>query len=296
MTELPMMAIPSTGSSGRAPIRLQDLVKRGWILDTKLDGVRAFNRYGRLLNREGVDITHRYPELGIRSDLWLDGEIVAEDGSFETTLLRDQQSTPAKIKRLAVEHPCKYIAFDILDRADEGRLYVERRLDLESISEVPHRNRTGFAITPVGHDVAFFDKIASLGMEGVIAKRPSSRYHFGRRSKDWVKFKVLHRVSAVAVGYQPGQGQRKHFGSIILGMLTADGKAVPVGRVGSGFTDKDTWSLKRRLDAGEFFVVEVECTARTKDGSLRFPVYKGIRSDIAITECTIDQVEALPSC
>jgi bifunctional non-homologous end joining protein LigD len=294
MIELPMMAIPSTGSSGRHPIRLEDVVSRGWVLDLKLDGVRSFNRYGRLINREGTDITHRYPELEIPTDLWLDGEIVAADGTFETTLIRDQQSTPAKIKRLALQHPCKFVAFDLLDRAEDGRPYASRRLDLEQVATT-----TGVAITPTGDDVAFFDKVAELGMEGVIAKRPSSRYHFGRRSRDWVKFKVLHRVSAVAIGYVPGQGQRKHFGSMRLAFIGPDGPMIgpePDGwRVGSGFTDKDTWDLKRRLDDGELMVVEVECTARTKDNGLRFPVYKGIRSDVPLTQCTIDQVEALPT-
>lgn len=289
-----MLAIPSTGASGRHPIALESLIKRGWTLDVKLDGVRAFSRYGVLVNREGVDITHRYPEISrniLPQDVWLDGEIVAEDNSFETTLRRDAQSSPAKIKRLAEEHPCKFVAFDYLDRAEEGRSYANRRADLESI-----RDWLTIPITPIGHDLDFFNRTRELGMEGVIAKRPESRYHFGRRSKDWVKFKHLHRVSAIALTYQPGNGQRVHFGAIELAMFEPDGTAVSVGRVGSGFTDAQTWDLKRRIDNDGPFVVEIECLNVTKERTLRFPVFKGIRSDMALTDCTTDQLDTLPTC
>lgn len=296
MTErlLPMLATPSTGASGRHPVLLEDLVKRGWIQDTKLDGVRSFGRHGSLINREGVDITYRYPEVTVPDDLWLDGEIVAVDGKFETTLLRDQQSKAARIKILAERHPCRFVAFDLLGTSAgeiDNLSYADRRARLETAAQ--HRE---FPITPISTDLDFFDQVAALGMEGVIAKQPMARYQFGKRSKDWVKFKVLFRITAIAVGYLPGQGQRADFGSMRLALVGSDGQVAEVGRVGSGFTERDIRMLKERLDAGQFFPVEIECTARTKDNALRFPVYKGIRTDVPITDCTWDQVEALPTC
>lgn len=296
MDERPMLAMPSTGASGRRPLRLEDLVNRGWMLDTKMDGERAFSRYGRLVNRNGVSITAVFPEVSMPKDHWFDGEIVPLDGKFETILTRSQQSNPAKIKRLAEQHPCQFVAFDFLDRADEGHDYMTRRIDLERALD---GGTSGHPITPVGAHVEFFKNVADLGMEGVIAKRPASAYRFGARSKDWIKFKVLHRISMVAIGYQLGNGHRAHFGSMKLALIGPEGPVTGPGegwRVGSGFTEADTIDLKKRLDAGEFFTVEIEVLNRTSEGALRFPVYKGIRTDVPVHECLVDQVDALPTC
>lgn len=293
MTDLPMLAIPSTGSSGRAPISLERLLDRGWIQDLKIDGVRAYWKFGKLINREGVDITHRYPEISLPGGLWLDGEIVAEDGKFETTLLRDQQQKKPRIRALAEEHPCRFIAFDMPDpHFGHADSYVVRREALQDKAA----EKGGFAITPISRDPGFLDKVAAEGMEGIIAKRPQSRYQFGRRSKDWVKFKVLHRLTMIAIGYVPGQGQRADFGSMRLALLGDDGPVSKDWRVGSGFTERDIVDLKARLDAGDFFPVEIECVNRTSDDKLRFPVFRGVRTDVPLTACTLDQLEGLPSC
>lgn len=300
INELPMLATPSTGSSGRRPIRIEELVDRGWILDTKLDGVRAFARYGRLLNREGVDITSRFPEVTVPHDHWLDGEIVALDGSFETVQRRDKQVTPAKIKRLAQDMPCIFVAFDILDDHEERPAYDARRVALEHLLKVEGEHRAvGWGITPIGRDMAFFERVREQKMEGVIAKRPASRYTFGKRSLDWVKFKNLHRITMVAVGYERGNGARAHFGAMNLALVGPDGPTRGPGdgwRVGSGFTDKDTWELKRALDDGQLFAVEIEVLNRTSDGALRFPVFRGIRTDVPVHQCLVDQVDELPTC
>lgn len=289
MIQLPMLAISSTGASGRPAMDLDRLIARGYLLDTKLDGVRSFAKYGRLINREGVDITHRYPELDIPSDHWFDGEIVALDGSFETALLRDQQSSPAKIKRLSESKPCRYVAFDLLDRMEET--YIERRSRLEDVQDA----NPDLILTPISSDRSLFDLTRDLGMEGVIAKRPGSRYRFGKKSPDWVKFKHLHRVTCIVVDYTEGTGARKHFGAMELLMLR-DEQPVSVGRVGSGFTERDIPDLKARLDRNETLVIEVECTARTSGGQLRFPVYRGIRSDVPLNACSADQIDTLPAC
>jgi bifunctional non-homologous end joining protein LigD len=134
-----------------------------------------------------------------------------------------------------------------------------------------------------------------MGMEGVIAKRVNGRYQPGKRSTDWVKFRVTRRISCIASGYSPGNGSRAHFGALHLALIK-DGEVVPVGRTGSGFTEKQTHDLKARLDAGEFFVVEIEAANRTSADQLRFPTFRGIRKDKAIHECTFDQLDELARC
>ena len=44
------------------------------------------------------------------------------------------------------------------------------------------------------------------------------------------------------------------------------------------------------LDGGQPFVVDVECMEVTAAGRLRFPVYAGVRDDISVLDCTVDQL------
>lgn len=290
MTELPMLASASTGASGRLPVTLDQLVDSGdWTFDLKLDGERAFLfPDGRIVNRKGVDITHRFPEIINHTGEWLDGEIVALDGSFETVLSRGGQENRAGIARGAVNSPCRFVAFDLPGHATQP--WLIRRDMLETLA-----SNMSQAITVVSRDRDFFDHVRDLGMEGVIAKRNSSRYQFGRRSKDWVKFKTTRRITCVVTGYSPGTGSREHMGAIHLALINGD-SPVSVGRCGSGFTAKQTHDLKTRLDAGELLAVEIECLSLTSGGTLRFPVFRGIRFDKAIHECTYDQLDELPRC
>lgn len=281
----PMLASPSTGAGGRHAINVRTLVESGdWALDLKLDGIRAVSPGNHwLYNRQGVDITDRFPEIKLPG-LWLDGEIVSLDGKFETVARRDKQTSKASIKRSAEAHPCRFVAFDHPGvRSDWGI----RRSTLERNHEGP--------ITPVGYDLDFMERVRALGMEGVIAKRLASRYQHGKRSPDWVKFKFLHRVSCLVAGYEPGNGSREHFGAMKLALINETGKVVPVGKVGSGFTQNDTVMLKTMLDNGEgFLIAEIECLNVTSGGTLRFPVYRGLRYDIPLQDCTTAQLDTIP--
>lgn len=283
-----MLATPSTGSSGRQPIDLDTIMATGqFMLDTKLDGVRAFLRDGRILNRKGADITHKFPEITNPTDRWLDGEIVALDNSFETTLMRESQEIAPKIRRAAEEHPCRFVAFDLPDLANEP--WETRRWVLVHL-------HSDLSVTPVSSEVAFFDKVGALGMEGVIAKRRTSRYAFGKRSSSWIKFKHLHRVSCLIAGYTPGHGAREHFGALTLALVDPAGGVVSVGRCGSGFTVRQMEVLKGRLDNGEILIAEIETVNVTSGRTLRFPVYRGLRTDLNPLDCTTDQLAALPRC
>lgn len=284
--EKPMLASASTGSSGRAPINVATLVGTGgWILDTKLDGIRAFARGGRLLNRRGVDITAKFPEVSVDPGAWFDGEIMARDNLFETVAWRDKLERRSQIAQAAESNPCVFVAFDLPEQAHKP--WIERRAILTEISNI-----IGLPITPISHDVSYLDLTREAGMEGVIAKRIESRYQFGRRSPDWVKHKFTQRISCLVRGYEPGQGSRAHMGALILALI-GDGEIVNVGRCGSGFTERQTHELKARIDAGEVLVAEIEALNLTSGNTLRFPVFRGLRSDVDPHDCTTAQLSLL---
>ena len=96
--------------------------------------------------------------------------------------------------------------------------------------------------------VPFFEAATQLGLEGIIAKRASSRYLAGKRTEDWRKIKILKRQDCVVLGGTPGlKGRSDAFGALLLGAYK-DGELIWVGQVGSGFTDPGPlWRLAHPL-------------------------------------------------
>lgn len=296
----PMLATPSTGTGNRSPIDIFSL-RSTHAFDLKMDGIRSFARWDgsrlKLENRNGVDITAKFPEIVASWDydlpVWLDGEIVCDTGRFEDTLTRDKQQQPAAIAAQALARPATFHAFDMPAYATLP--WTVRRDALEQIQDDLIRT-SRFRVTPCAQTPEFLDYTRKQGLEGVIAKRMDALYQFGARSKAWVKFKNLHRVSCLVAGYEPGTGARAHFGHMNLALIGTDGNVVPCGSVGTGFTNSEILDLKARLDRREVLVVEIECLNVTSGGTLRFPVYKGIRTDVPVTSCTVDQLDTLPKC
>lgn len=280
----PMLAISNTGASGRPVQDLRALVlDRGWVVDVKLDGIRAIvDVDGRIYNRRGADITYKFPEISNPTGYVLDGEIVAQDGTFESTLLRESQANRGHIQRLAETKPCVFVAFD-LPLVDA--VYTVRRFALRSLATTH-----GLPATPTSQSTDFIEQVFMAGAEGVVIKRAASKYQPGKRSGDWIKWKATRRISCIASGYSPGNGSRAHFGALHLALIKGD-EVVSVGRTGSGFTERQTHELKARLDRGEFLVVEIEYLSFTGN-ALRFPVFRGVRTDVAIAECVWSQLDA----
>lgn len=295
----PMLAIASTGASGRKPVTIESLAGTH-MFDLKLDGIRCWvDEDGVLRNRMNVVVTHKYPEIVAalaECPPWgrLDGEIVAEDGTFETALLRDKQERGQAIARMAKQHPVRFVAFDMPTDRLASTPWWRRREALVKWGSGAHER---ISVSPVSEDPAFLGQVADLGMEGVIAKRMTSPYVPGKRSMDWVKFKNTQRITCLVAGYYPGQGSRAHFGGMHLVLLDPDGVApFHIGDVGSGFTERQTHELKDRLDNHEVLVVEIEALNVTSGRQLRFPVFRGVRSDVDPTTCTIEQLDLLATC
>lgn len=192
------------------------------------------------------------------------------------------------IQRLVESHPCLFVAFDMPGLSQQD--WAFRRRELENLAWPG----SWFMLSAVSESVEYKDRIFQLGLEGVICKRKTSRYHFNTRSRDWVKFKREDRVSCLVAGYTTGTGSRSHFGAMHLALLDRGGTPVPVGRVGTGFTEREIDQLKSSLDRGELLVVEVKCLGLTGTDQLRQPVFLGTRTDLDPRSCTTDQLDALP--
>lgn len=308
VTDVVMDVDPMLAEAGRPEV-LESL--RGThVFDEKLDGIRALAAWDSgdfvLRNRNGTDITYRYPEIVLGADqgsgrLILDGEIMALSGSFEDIGWRDKQSG-----RGAGKVPAHFVAFDVLWHPEHGdvrhRPYAERRLLLNALPLTEP-----FIVSRVSTDPGFFDHIKAEGGEGVVAKRIRARYARGR-SSDWLKVKTIYSITAMAVGYEPGAGSRSDLGALMVATLTpTDGGAYDVralGRVGSGFSPTTATEMRNLIEAArtpssidinKLPIVEVECLGITRNGVLRQPVYKGLRTDRTWQHATTDQLDPIPT-
>ena len=150
------------------------------------------------------------------------------------------------------------------------------------------------------------------GWEGVVAKRWDSTYQPGRRSRAWIKDKNWNTQEVVIGGWREGAGGRtSQIGALMMGIPEKGGLRF-VGRVGTGFTEKELGRLKDilaplRTDESPFtaplsrqdakgvtfvkpeLVGEVRYGEWTGDGRLRHPSWRGLRSDKTPADVEVEQ-------
>lgn len=312
-----MLAKADTSLPAEELARRLSAEENRWTFDIKWDGVRclAFVDQGsvRLVNRQGSDITHQYPEVVAylaeayaTDSVVLDGEMICFDPAlgyptFNRIQRRNAQSNRKVIAQLAEEMPATLMVFDILyhNGADLRRVMLQGRLLLlEKVVERLEGERV-MASTYSDDGMAMWKQVKALGLEGLIAKRKSSLY-MARKDSAWVKIKPTRRVTAIAVGWEYGKknGARQDtLGALFINLLDGD-RLVDAGKVGTGFKLAELQPLIDRIEAWKAdppnnppLLVEVEFQDLLDSGKLRFPRYLGTRDDILWTDCTTEQLE-----
>lgn len=285
-----------------------------WIFETKWDGVRATCRADErggttLTSRTGQDLAAAFPELRplgrafAGRPITVDGEIVALDehgrSSFQRLQARINRLRPTPRDLEAV--PAHFVVFDLLEY--EGRdvrgLPLERRRALLEAAIVAPGGVLAFSKEVRGNGRAAFDAAERAGLEGIMAKHLGSRY-VGRRSREWLKIKVHQRQEFVIGGWTEPRGSRHGFGALLLGFYDDDGRLTYAGSVGTGFDEAALRDLAACLEAIEVpscpfdegpsmpttahwvkpsLVAEVKFAEWTFGGSVRQPVFIGLRAD-----------------
>jgi bifunctional non-homologous end joining protein LigD len=322
---MPMEIYPMLATSSDEPFDGSD-----WLFEIKWDGYRAIafieNNKVRLVSRNQNELTARYPEL---KDLphyvkaktaILDGEVVAldEQGRPSFSLMQQRTGFRPGGRRAAsnADVPVLYYAFDLLylDGYDWRRVPLEdRKKELASVLIAGDSLRYSDHYEKEGK--ALFEIAREKGLEGILAKKRDSIYQ-ERRSAEWLKIKIRHRLECVIGGYTQPEGSRAHFGSIVLGLYDKQARLIHVGQAGSGFNQKSlndiSKLLKERETKHEPFYGEVEAlrkvtwvkpelvaeieytewTDGTNTGSgpkLRAPVFLGLRDDKDPKECVLEE-------
>jgi bifunctional non-homologous end joining protein LigD len=281
-------------------LTLARLSREGWWFELKFDGIRAvITRTSAgdvmIFNRRRRDITYRYPDVARDVAAMsgfvgtVDGEIVVTDEQghpdFAAVHRRDAQQSPRAAQLAARAHPAQFIAFDILEGPD-----------LNDVRSLPYGVRrellgvvfAGGRVSPASQDGAtLWAFVQANALEGLIAKRPDSTYKAGRHGS-WVKLKSTKRISALVCGVKAGKGSRGPIGALTLCLWDpATSTLVGIGSVGSGLSEADLRWMHEHVGTGAPIVVEVEFLEVSASGQLRMPVFRGVRRDIAASECTV---------
>jgi bifunctional non-homologous end joining protein LigD len=310
---------PSTVAPMLAETAERPFSRPGWLFELKYDGVRVLAARAaggdvRLYYRTGRDTTATFPEIAAAvaqlpcDDFIIDGEVAALDergiASFELLQKRLGQSDTAAVARSVVAIPVVMFCFDLLAAAghDLRTLPLSTRKEL-LCTLVPRLGVARFADHVEQHGEALFEEVSKMGLEGIVAKRATSPYRSGQRSRDWLKVKALHTADLAVVGYLRGKGTRHDLGSLMVAWR-AGNELVYAGNVGTGLDTRTITAVLPRLqrarrDTPAFrgtpagakrdqvfvdpeLVIEVRYAEVTSGGMLRQPVLLRVREDKTI--------------
>jgi DNA ligase-1 len=242
-----------------------ELDPTGWWMSEKLDGVRAYWDGKQLLSRQNnifyapTWFTAGLPPMPLDGELWIGRK------AFQKTVSVVRRQDQADVWKQV-----KYLVFD----APEARGGFEKRIEWLSEATPKWGNQylqvhAQSECEGVESLLAELKRIEGLGGEGLMLRKPGSKYEFGR-SSTLLKVKTFHDAEAVVVGHEAGKGRHK-------GRLGALAVKLPNGTqfsVGTGFSDK-----QRENPPAIGATITFRYQELTEAGVPRFPIFVGERID-----------------
>jgi len=113
------------------------------------------------------------------------------------------------------------------------------------------------------HLMSDMDRVVEAGGEGIMIRKPGSKYEF-KRSDKLLKVKKFEDEEAVVIGIEPGEGRLKGLMGAIR-VRSSDGKEF---KIGSGFNDKQRGNPPKIGTK-----VTYKFMGKSKLGIPRFPIY-----------------------
>ncbi len=260
----------------RLPTAEAIIAKMGTVVaQYKYDGLRAqIHKDGEhvtIFSRNLEDQSHMFPELieGTRKQIRaesviLDAEALAYNATSEE-FLPFQETTRRRrkhgIEALAEQLPLKAFVFDILYK-DGVSLLDTPLLERLKILEETMRPVDETLMLTTSHEIhdaheliLLFDEAISKALEGLVVKKPESRYEAGARNFNWVKLKrhsagaLGDTIDCVLLGYLFGRGKRAALGagSLLVGLYDPEQDLfVTVTKIGTGLSDEQWRSIRER--------------------------------------------------
>jgi bifunctional non-homologous end joining protein LigD len=297
--------------------------EEGWLYEVKWDGYRAISylrggeidirsRNNKNFNKKFYPVFQALQQWGV--DAVVDGEIIVvnEKGEPDFNALQEWRSE--------ADGQLIYYIFDVLWLGGFDLMDVplqERKNILQQIipSSGILRLSENFDIT--GKE--FFAQADKLGLEGIMAKKAEGGYTPDLRSKEWLKIKTAKHQEAIIGGYTRNANTNKQFSALLMGVYEKN-KLIFIGPVGTGFTSKMQTEILKKLKPLETakcpfdvepdynkpsrfrpdppeaevtwvkpeVVAELAYRARSSDGSMRHPSFKGLRNDKKASEVKLE--------
>ena len=222
-----------------------DSVEGGVLYEPKWDGFRCIVfRDGdevELGSRNERPLTRYFPEVveAVKASTpvrcVLDGEIiVAMDGRLEfERLLERIHPADSRVRKLAVETPASFVAFDLLAVEDDSLLDTPLGERRSRLVDVLAEAQPPIHVTPATDQYAeaeqWFSSFEGAGLDGLVAKPLTGTYQPNVRAL-W-KIKHERTADVVVAGYRlhkTATPEKPLLGSLLLG-LYADGRLQHVG-------------------------------------------------------------------
>ncbi len=300
---------PMQAASAEAPFSSPE-----YLFEVKWDGLRCIlfrdaDGQVRLKDRGLNDLTADLPEVAaaarrVPPGSVVDGELVATDtdGRPDYPRLRQRLRGGARMRD---EIPTAYLAFDALYL--EGRPLLRQPVARRRVRLAKAVEAGGHLFVPdhIEEDgVELFEACLERGLEGVVAKHRQSPYVPGQRSPFWLKVKAVKSDDFVVIGWLGDKTGENRFDALVVG-YHEDGRLLPCGTVGGGYDDEATAALRDRLAelASEDspldpppimmrpvnwvtpdLVVSIRYSEWSPDGTLRFPIFNGLRPEVDSAE------------
>jgi ATP-dependent DNA ligase len=253
-----------------------------WQFEPKWDGFRclAFKsggavdlraKSGKPLGRYFPEILAMFARLAV-SELVVDGELVIRHhGRLDFDALQMRLHPAAtRIRKLAVDTPAEFIAFDLLLDPQVGPVHdsplLERRQHLETLMSQFAEDAI-FTLSPATADRKQASRWLSGGKrtdtDGVIAKRLNEPYAPGERAM--LKVKRIRTADCVVGGFRYSSKETA-VGSLLLGLFDDSGSLHHVGFT-SALSSEDKKALTAQLES---LRTGVSFTGRTPGGPSRW--------------------------
>ena len=242
----------------------------------KYDGFRVqIHKNGdhvRLFSRNLEETTLMFPDIikGVLSQvkadsIILDSEALAYNPASEE-FLPFQETTKRRrkhgIEEMAKSLPLKAFVFDMMYLNGKSLLDTPLQERIKQLQKVLKGDeilipQPGEITSSVERVNILFEDALSKGLEGLIVKRPDSKYEAGARNFNWVKLKrhssgeLKDTIDCVILGYVFGRGKRSAFGAgaLLVGVYDKEkDEFVTVSKIGTGLTDEEWREIHKRAD------------------------------------------------
>jgi bifunctional non-homologous end joining protein LigD len=303
VTEAPAAPMPHAVRPMLATPAAEPFDHPDWVFEMKWDGYRAVAEVREqgvsLYSRNLLSLAQRYLPLtdALRKlgfEAVLDGEIVVVDdrGRPDFQMLQNYRKSGSG-------HLLYYV-FDLLYFQGHDLTGLPLLARKELLKKVlPPLPNIRFSNHVKNDGLLFYKVVKEQGLEGIIAKHARSSYQPGSRSRQWLKVKTQRTQECVIAGFTEPRGGRGHFGSLVLGVFKG-AELVYVGHSGGGFSQKELWEIRGKLDplvrqkcpfnvtpktntpatwVKPELVCEVALSGWTEDGVMRHPVFLRLRED-----------------